>query len=133
MTVAEWLALLNRKVFFWLSEQRVATLLGARAYRDRDHAVMVVDTASLVDAHADAITLAPINTGATIFDARPRGRDTFLSIGDYPFDDWRRRRGVRDAIVELAVDYAVPDVLEHTIVVERRRAGVSAAVVWQRE
>jgi hypothetical protein len=133
MTVAEWLALLNSKVFFWVSEQRVQSLLEARAYRDREHAVLVVDTRSLLDTHRDRVTLTPINTGATIYDARPRGRDTFTSIADCPFDDWRRRRGARNAIVELAVEYAVPDVLEHTVAVERRRADAAPTLVWQRQ
>lgn len=33
MTVTEWLSLLNRKVFFWPTEQRVQDLLGAELYR----------------------------------------------------------------------------------------------------
>src|SRR5271156_1981230 len=34
MTLAEWLDALNSRVFFWLDEGHLETLLGARAYRD---------------------------------------------------------------------------------------------------
>ena len=57
---------------------------------------------SLVGAHEDEITLASSKTGSTIYNPRPRGVGTFLSIGDYPFDDWRRRSR-RKAVAELAV------------------------------
>jgi predicted HTH transcriptional regulator len=46
MTVSEWLRLLNRQVFFWVREQRVNELLGAQAYRDHAHIVLVLDTAT---------------------------------------------------------------------------------------
>jgi uncharacterized protein DUF7002 len=73
MSVTEWLRLLNRKVFFWVGEHRVDELLGARAYRNRAHTVLVVKTAALIAAHEASITLAAINTGSTLYDPRPRG------------------------------------------------------------
>jgi hypothetical protein len=130
MSVAEWLRLLNRKVFFWVSEHRVTRLLQARAYREREHEVVTLDTASLVAANNDAIALTPINSGATIFDARPRGAGTFMSIAEYPFEVFRRSRGPRDAVVELAVDYAVLDVVVHTISVEVRQQASVLECIW---
>jgi hypothetical protein len=132
MTPAEWYRELNRRAFFWVDEERVRDLLRGRAYRDRSHDVLTVDTASLVAAHADAITLAPINTGSTIYNPRPRGIGTFLSIADYPFDEWRRRRSRRKAVTELAVDRGVPDILEHTLVVESRQGDDVIATIWRR-
>ena len=41
MTPAEWYALLNERVFFWVSEERLKGLLGA--YRHRDNLVLVLD------------------------------------------------------------------------------------------
>jgi hypothetical protein len=130
MTVTEWLELLNRKVFFWPIEERVLELLGATAYRDREHLILVVKTTSLVRIWEPEITLAPINTGAVLYDPPPRGRDTLLPIADYPFEHWRKKRGsVRKAIAEVAVDYAVPDILNHIVRVERRQHGKPSVIV----
>jgi hypothetical protein len=131
MSVGEWLALLNRKVFFWVTEERVNELLAAQAYRDRAHVVLVVDTASLCAPYGDKITLAPINTGSTLYDPPRRGSDTMLPISEYPFEHWRRvRRTPKKAVAELAVDYAVADILAHALRVERRQHEGVREVIW---
>lgn len=132
MTPVEWYRELNRRVFFWVSDERVTELLQGRAYRDREHDVLTVNTASLVMRHADKITLAPINTGSTIYAPQPRGVGTFLPIADYPFDEWRRRRTPRTAVAELAVEYSVPDVVQHTLVVEERQGPAVLRTVYRR-
>src|SRR2546423_380545 len=43
MTPVEWYRELNRRVFFWLSEERVGGLLRGQAYRGRPHDVLTVD------------------------------------------------------------------------------------------
>ena len=48
VTRREFLDALNGRVFFWLSVERLQRLLGARAYKDRRHIVMNVDTAALL-------------------------------------------------------------------------------------
>jgi hypothetical protein len=111
------LRLLNSKVFFWPSRRRCEQLLGARAYRDRRHTIVEVDTADLLDRHAEKITVSRINAGAVLYDPPPRGSRTFLPISDVPFDEWRRKRGRSRAIAEVAVAYAVPDVAEVTVAV----------------
>jgi Family of unknown function (DUF7002) len=93
---------------------------------------LTIDTASLVSAHADQITLGPINTGSTIYNPRPRGVGTFLSIADYPFDEWRRRRSRRTAVAELAVIGGVRDIVDHTLVVESRQVDAVLETVWRR-
>jgi hypothetical protein len=132
MTLEEWLDALNSRVFFWLNEPHLETLLGANAYRDEAHDVLHVDTAVLLDRYADRVTLSPINSGSTIYNPRPRGSATFMSIDDYPFEDRRRARG-KDAIIELAVDHGLPDIEELVVRVERRRSGGKVEkVLWQR-
>jgi hypothetical protein len=133
MTLEEWLATLNSRVFFWLDEPHLETLLGAGAYRDMAHDVLHhVDTADLLDHHAERVTLSPINSGSTIYNPRPRGSTTFLRVVEYPFRERRRARG-RNAIVELAVDHSVPDIREILIRVERRRVGGKIEeVLWER-
>ena len=117
----EWYELLNRKAFFWASEARVKTLLRARLYRNDEHDVITVDTASLISHHARRVTLSPINSGNTLYNPPLRGSFTFRAITDYPFEERRKKRGLGNAIAELAVDYSVPDLILHTILVERRR------------
>lgn len=124
MTPEEWYRCLNRRVFFWVSEERVERLLGARAYRGRAHCVIVADTAAVVRRYHRKITLGPINSGSTIFNPQPRGKNTFLPISEYPFEAWVKKRGAaKNAVVELAVDYAVPDMREHAARVELVKGG----------
>lgn len=97
------------------------------------HHVITIDTASLVEAHHDRIVLSGINSGATLYpNAAPRGSDTFRSIADYDYAKARRRRGAKDAIVELAVVDGVPDLAQHFIRVERRKAAVGRDLLFER-
>lgn len=112
----------------------MSELLGARAYRGRAHAVLILDAASLVGAYERKITLAAINTGSTLYNPPLRGSETLLPIAEYPFEHYRRlRRTSRKAVAELAVDYAIPDALEHAVRVEMRQDGRPAAVIWPKE
>ena len=104
-----WYGLLNSKVFFWLSRDRLYRLTGARAYRHREHDVLEVDTRSLVYAHSCNIWLCPMNSGCTKPFSHPRDESVFARIGDYPYSCWRRKRPRGERAVELAVDYSVPD------------------------
>jgi uncharacterized protein DUF7002 len=117
----QWYELLNRKTFFWATEARVQTLLKARRYRDDEHIVITIETESLLAQHADRATLSPINSGSTLYNPPLRGAYTFQPITEYPFEQRRKMRGIPNAIAEIAVDYSVPDLVAHTIVVERRR------------
>jgi len=133
VTPREWYECLNGKVFFWLSAERLERLLTARAYRDTAHCVLTAKTAALVGRHLGRITLSPINSGSTIFNPQPRGRETFLPPGKYPFREWEERRGGRDAVAELAVDYGVPDIVDFVLRVEERRAGLPPRTLYQRD
>src|SRR5579862_6072994 len=93
LTPAAWYRILNRRVFFWVSEDRLDRLLGARAYRQEAHDVITFDTASLLGEHLRSITLSPINSGATRPNPQPRGPNTFLPLSDYPYEAWRAKRG----------------------------------------
>jgi hypothetical protein len=111
----DWYRLLNRRVFFWLTEERLSRMLNAGAYRRSRHTVIVLQTAALVEAHIDNITLSPINSGATKPMPHPRGPNTFQSLIDFPYEQIRARRRPRDVIVELAVDYMVPRVADFVL------------------
>lgn len=107
---ADWYRLLNDRVFFWLSRERLLRLLKARAYKDKEHDVLEIDTPSLVAAYRDKIWLCPINSGNTKPFPHPRDFDSFKRIDDYPYTMWRRKRRAGERVVELAVEYGVPDI-----------------------
>jgi hypothetical protein len=122
MTVPEWLATLNERVYFWLHPNRLATLLQSRPNRNSEHDILIVDTARLVAAHHDRIRLSAINSGATQWPNAPqRGPGTFATIEQYPFTERRRGRTIDQAIAELAVIGGVPDIAAHVVAVRRRR------------
>jgi hypothetical protein len=121
MTVQQWLVLLNSLCFFWPTTGRVKRLLGAPHYAELEHDVLVFDTAALIAAHGERVRLAAINTGATRPFARPRGRDTFLALGEFPLAERIGRVGVAGAVAEVAVVEHVPDARELHVRVERWR------------
>jgi Family of unknown function (DUF7002) len=98
------------KVFFWLTPDRLLRLLGGKAYKQKPHDVLEVDTRALVRAYFEAIWLCPMNSGCTKPMPHPRGDDTFLRIRDYPYAERRRKKRKGERVVELAVDYSVPDI-----------------------
>ena len=131
ITPAQWYEKLNKRTFFWLSRERLHRLLGARAYRNQPQTVLTLDTHSLVAAHRQRIELSPINSGSTLFTPQRRGHDTFLPIEDYPFEHWRKRRPLIDAVVELVILYGVPDIEKHVIGVHRVVNKISLEL-WRR-
>jgi hypothetical protein len=120
-TPRQWYEFLNSRVFFWVAEQRVQTLLNARAYRARDHLVITVNTSNLLERHKLRVLLSPINSGSTIYKPVQRGRDTFMTWDAYPYQERRKLRGSANAVAELAVDYSVGDITNFIERVERRR------------
>lgn len=131
LTPADWYRILNQRTFFWMSKTRLRRLLGARAYRDRPQTVLTLETRSLVQAHADRIELSPINSGSTIYNPVRRGRRTFVRIEEYDFECWCKKRRAEDAIVELVVRDAVPDIRDHVIAVHDVADG-TATEIWRR-
>ena len=129
MTPAEWYVHLNARVFFWVGEARLDRLLNT--YRDRDKIVLVLDTAKVMARHAAQTMLSPINSGFSLRYAQKRGRETFLPLADYPFEQWAKKRGKADAVAECTILGGVPSV-EDLLVEKRasappRRRSTSAA------
>ncbi len=127
-----WYELLNTMSFFWLSRSRIWSLLRARAYRDVAQTVLTLDTASLVAAHRDRIWLSPINSGATLFRPQLRSRATFMRVEDFPFAERAATRAIENNVVELVVDYAVPDLAGHVVAVHRALNDEVVAEIWRR-
>ncbi len=133
MSPEDWYRCLNGRVFFWLTRERLLRLLNARPYRDAEHDVLELDTATLVAAYRSAIRLSPINSGTTKpfpSTASKRGRGTFLPIAEYPYARWRAQgRKAGERVVELTVDHAVPDAARFVRRVTAMRGGVVTGVI----
>lgn len=110
---SDWYAILNSRVFFWLTEDRLHRLLKAGAYRNQEHDVLEIDTRSLVTAYRDRICFCPYNSGSTVMNPVPRDESTFARIEDYPYANWRKKRKRGERVVELTVDYSVPDIQKY--------------------
>lgn len=122
ITPQEWYKLLNGKVFMWAQEERLLGLLGARQYRTWEHDVLTIDTSSLFEKHARAVWLCAMNSGNTFPMPHARGKDTFQRIADYPV---KRNGSPAKEVVEVLVDYSVPDIGDHVIQVRRMRGDVT--------
>lgn len=71
---------------------------------------MTIDTERLLALRLDAVKISPINSGSTIYVPQPRGQQTFQTLNDYPYKARRKKRGIANAIAEVAVDYSVPGI-----------------------
>jgi hypothetical protein len=127
----DYLDALNGRVFFWLHLARLKRLLNARLYRRSKHTVLHVDTARLLDAYADSIQLAPYNTGSMHVPTAPkRGPDVFTDLADYPYEHWLAKRGKSsEPVVELTVQYAIPDIARFVTRAETWEGGEPIAVI----
>lgn len=106
VSVQDYLDELNGRVFFHVTEVRLHTLLGARAYRKHTHDVITLDTRMFLDLHPD-VDLAPYNTGSVHVPNMPaRGPSTFTRLEAYSWQDWRKKRGEANAVVELTVAHS---------------------------
>ena len=121
LTPPDWYRFLNQKVFFWLTRDRLIKLLKAGTYRDRPHTVIEVTTRKLVAAHRERIWFCPMNSGCTKPYPHPRDEHTFERIPDYPYSCWRKRRQRCRRVVELAIDYSVPDIADFVTRVMRMK------------
>jgi hypothetical protein len=130
LTPAQWYEILNQKVFFWPTPQRLQTMLDAKAYRGKRHTILVVDTLSLLKSHLPKVLLSPINSGATKPFPHERGLETFLPLEDYPYLARRHARGDDNAIAEVAVPGAVSNITQLVITVEERGGSSPPATLF---
>ncbi|HEX3786686.1 MAG TPA: hypothetical protein VHW44_02390 [Pseudonocardiaceae bacterium] len=131
-TPRQYLHALNSRVFFWLTEARLRTLLNSRATRHLPQTVLWLSTSELLARHGDKVQLAPYNTGSIFVPTSPRrGTEVFVDIDSYDYAYWKARRRA-DAVVELTVPYALPDTAELTIRVERWQHGAPVETLFER-
>jgi len=131
MSPSDWYQLLNNMVFFFVRNEGLHKLLNATSYRDSEHEVVTLDTASLIATHSSNVRLCAINSGATFANPQPRGPDTFLPIDSYPFDELaRRRRSRKKAVAECCVLGGVSAIEEHTLTVFRMKGSEPIRQLW---
>lgn len=119
VTIQQWYETINTKVFFWVQEERLHRLLNARPYRNLEHDVLVVDTASFVAAHEHEIWLCHMNSGNTFPVPHKRDLGAFQRIAQYPA---RQNGQPLKEVVELVVDYRVLDIADHVVEVRRMKS-----------
>lgn len=127
ITPEEWYRLINGKVFFWVSEERLGRLLGS--YGEFEHDVIIIDTASFLRAHETSAWLCHMNSGNTWPIPHRRDIDIFKRLPDYPVN---ARGNPLKEVVELVVDYAVPDIAVHVLTVNRVKGDETIRRVWTR-
>jgi hypothetical protein len=127
----DWYRLLNAKVFFWLTRERLLRLLNAGTYRAEAHDVLELNAKSLVTAYKDKIWFCPMNSGCTKPFPHPRGNKTFQRIADYPYSHWKMKRPRGERVVELAVDYAIPDIAKFVKRVVHMRSSETLSVLYE--
>jgi hypothetical protein len=127
----KWYEFLNGKVFLWAALHRLEGLLNARAYRGKEHVILKVDASGLMASYASTVLLSPINSGSTIYRPSLRSIKTFQPLKTYPFEERREKRGVPDAVAEMAFDYAIPDIRRYVLRVEKRRENRVLKVIWK--
>lgn len=124
-SLEQWLQMLNSRVFFWLCRERLETLMCAREYCGQDHLVIILDTLRLTTDFQDKITLTPMNTGNTRPFAHRRGLSTFSRMEDYPFHQ-RLRLGPYSAVVELAMETGLHNILDYVVEASTMRCSTCA-------
>jgi hypothetical protein len=118
---ADWYAMLNRRVFFWVDKDRRDRFRQARAHQGRDRLVLEFDTLSVARQYGEQMELSPINSGSGGRPPARRGLSTFTPLLDYDYATWRRlRRQAKvktslDHIVEVTVVGGIEDITDHLV------------------
>jgi hypothetical protein len=123
---SQWYRLLNGLVFFWAEEHRQLRLLNARSYRDLQHDVITVDAKSLAEHYESRIRVCRMNSGSVFPYVQPRGVADFMTIADYPT---KRSGAPLKPVVEVVIDYAVPDIARFVLEVRRMKGSETLAPI----
>jgi len=121
MDPADWYAMVNARVFFWLDSDRLNRQRAA--CEPRPQVVMIVDTAALVARYEEKVAVTPINTGNARRKPARRGAATFVPMKEWARSGWAseaRALGIplRNRLrqpVELTVLDKVPDIMRFVV------------------
>ena len=136
VTPADWFALLNSKVFFWIDPERLNRQ--RLACGEARQIVLVVDAARLLEKYATRARVTPINTGNALRAAARRNLSTFV-----PYDAWvasawqheriggKKTRPDSHRPSELTIEGGVEDVMSYVVGTRTLEAGES--FTWRNE
>lgn len=93
--ISAWYEELNRRVFFWVTDDDATRFLGH--YRDYSQVLLIFDSGRLLELLGSRVTVTTFNTGVT-FNNVPRGPNSFLRI-----EDAARASDIRELTVERSV------------------------------
>jgi hypothetical protein len=117
-TPQQWYKFLNGRVFMWAQEHRLLGLLHALHYRNLEHDVLTIDTRALMACYHNQVWLCRMNSGNCFPVPHKRGMNDFRRIADYPT---KANGDPFKEVVEVVVDYAVPDLAIYVLEVRRMR------------
>jgi len=116
-TPAQWYALVNTRVFFWLDPARLNRQRAACGQRPQ--VVLTIDAAKLLAVYGEHAALTPINTGNARRKPALRSGATFVPYATWRASGWEseaaalgttlRKRSHQP--VELTFAYALPDIM----------------------
>lgn len=129
LSPADWYALVNGRVFFWLDPDRLNRQRAA--CKARAQVVLAVSTQRLLAAHRDHVAVTPINTGNARRRPARRGVATFVPYTDWIQSGWEREsvalgtppRKRSHRPVEVTVDGSVPDIMQLVVKISRLSSG----------
>ncbi|MEP9380053.1 hypothetical protein ABLE91_25300 [Aquabacter sp. CN5-332] len=110
---ADWYALLNDFVFFWLDPSRVERQ--RRACGDRPQVLLTFDAASLLDQFGAEAFVSPINSGNARRRPALRGRRTLMPYGRWLESGWptgTRHRAPVELLFRTTIPVKAPYLLE---------------------
>ncbi len=120
LTPADWYALVNAHVYFWLDDERLAR--HRRACAKRPQIVVTLDLPALLARHGSRAYLTPFNVGNARRRPASRGQRTFVPLDAWLETRWDsearpgdKPRARSHAPAELAIAGAVPDVMDFVI------------------
>jgi hypothetical protein len=131
LTPADWYALVNARVFFWLDPDRLNRQRAA--CKQRPQVVLTLDAAALVEAYRDAAAVTPINTGNARRAPAPRSAATFVPYATWLDSGWAteavplgtRERKRAHPPAELTIAAPIPDALRFVVAVAELPPGES--------
>jgi hypothetical protein len=120
LTPADWYALVNAHVYFWLDQDRLARHRAACAARPQ--IIVTLDLPALLARHGPRAFLTPFNVGNARRRPAARGQRTFVPLDAWLATRWDsearpgdKPRARSHAPAELAIAGAVPDVMDFVI------------------
>lgn len=125
MTSFQWYKLLNSKIFFWGSIDRLNKHI--KACKGREQIVMFIDTKKLLNRYKSNTYLTPFNTGNSKRKAARRGKSTFVPYNIFIKKRWETEYGLlkikprnnKHSPVEIIVDDRISDIFDYVIKFEK--------------